>query len=182
MGRQTLLPGGQAGSALQESQEQPTEERTTLIQLSAPLTVKVGGQGLALDGPREFVALQTPDPDPKVGSFASCSRAQSLCFRMKSCQLQEMSKGWTGSLGLQRHKTSSNRNSLYSLQTCPAITAPKQPHVFKEEAVSIKAVPAPFPKLHQHLYFAQVGLDGAAAALQLESPCPAIPALWKQLC
>lgn len=41
-----------------------------LIQLPAPLTVKVG-QGLALDGPKEFMALQTPNSDPKVGSLES---------------------------------------------------------------------------------------------------------------
>lgn len=103
-------------------------------------------------------------------------RAQSLCFRMKSCQLQEMSRGWTGSLSPLRHKSSSKRNSLYSLQTYPATTAPKHPHGLKEEAVSIKAVPAPFPKLHQHLHFAQVGSAGAAAALQLEAlPCNSSP-------
>lgn len=82
------------------------------------------------------------------------------------------------------HKSPSHENSLYSLQTCPAITAPKQPHGFKEEVglnpVSIKPVSSPLLKLHQYLYFAQVGLDGAAAALQLQSLCPAIPALWKQ--
>lgn len=187
MGRQPLLLEGHREPALHESRQQRRRGEDHVNTAVSPtqaemLAVKVGWTKAATWWPRGICS--TAKPSSWAQSWPACLLLKSPkpLSRMKSCQLQEMNREpWPPNTW-----SSSNRNSLYSLQTHPATTALKQPQGFKEEAglnpLSTKPVLAPTPKLHRHLYFVLVGLDGIAAALQLKSSCPVISAPCKQLC